>query len=215
MKRVYFVRHGETTGNLAKQFQTFETELAEAGHEGAKKVADRFKHVELDALVASPMKRAQQTAEYIGEAVGQSVETFYDFHEQLQAEDVRGKAHDDPYVLAHLTADDYYEHFAKDEVVAPGFENYAAVLKRMQACADFLRSHKASNIAVVSHAAYLRSLAAFFLLQENPGKDINILLNRSLKNMNNAAVTEFMYDSEYNEDGWMLYTWNDQSHFAE
>ncbi len=212
MKRIYFVRHGETTGNLAKEFQTFDTELTEAGHEGARKVAERLKHVELDAIIASPMKRAEQTAEHIAAAVGLPVETFYDLHEHLQAEDVRGKAHDDPAVLSHVSAGDYYEHFAKSEPVASGFEHFDAVLKRMRSCATFLKEHQAANIVVVSHATYLRTLAAFLLLQEKGDKEIIIRISRSLKNLSNAAITEFMLEPE---DGWRLYTWNDNAHFAE
>ena len=52
MKRIYFVRHGETEGNLGKFFQTSETPLTENGHTAAKKVSERFKKVSIDKLIS-------------------------------------------------------------------------------------------------------------------------------------------------------------------
>ena len=68
MTTIFLVRHGETVDN-ARQIMQGQTpgELNEQGREQARQVAERLSTEEIDAVVASDLRRAIQTAEYIAE----------------------------------------------------------------------------------------------------------------------------------------------------
>lgn len=68
MTTIFLVRHGETVDN-ARQIMQGQTpgELNEQGREQARQVAKRLATEEIDAVVASDLRRAIQTAEYIAE----------------------------------------------------------------------------------------------------------------------------------------------------
>lgn len=68
MTTIFLVRHGETVDN-ARQIMQGQTpgELNEQGREQARQVTERLATEEIDAVVASDLRRAIQTAEYIAE----------------------------------------------------------------------------------------------------------------------------------------------------
>ena len=76
MTTLYLVRHGETVDNAnhIMQGQT-QGELNEKGREQARQVAERLAEEQVDAVVASDLHRAIQTAEYIAAQHGLSVTT--------------------------------------------------------------------------------------------------------------------------------------------
>ena len=73
---IFLVRHGETVDN-ARQIMQGQTQgcLNEKGREQALQVAQRLAEEQIDAVVASDLNRAIQTAEYIGAPHGLSVTT--------------------------------------------------------------------------------------------------------------------------------------------
>ncbi|MBQ5494641.1 MAG: histidine phosphatase family protein [Prevotella sp.] len=73
---IFLVRHGETVDN-ARQIMQGQTqgELNQRGREQAEQVARRLASEPLDAIVASDLHRAIQTAEVIAEPHGLSVVT--------------------------------------------------------------------------------------------------------------------------------------------
>ena len=76
MTTIFLVRHGETVDN-ARQIMQGQTqgELNEKGREQARQVAERLAVEQVDAVVASDLHRAIQTAEYIAAQHGLSVTT--------------------------------------------------------------------------------------------------------------------------------------------
>lgn len=76
MTTIFLVRHGETVDN-ARQIMQGQTqgELNEKGREQARQVAERLAEEQVDAVVASDLHRAIQTAEYIAAQHGLSVTT--------------------------------------------------------------------------------------------------------------------------------------------
>ena len=73
---IYLVRHGETVDN-ARQIMQGQTqgELNETGYEQARQVAERLADEPIDAVVASDLHRAIQTAEIIAQNHGLPVVT--------------------------------------------------------------------------------------------------------------------------------------------
>lgn len=73
---LFLVRHGETIDN-ARQIMQGQTQgcLNERGREQAQQVAQRLADEPIDAIIASDLQRAIQTAEIIAEPHGLSVKT--------------------------------------------------------------------------------------------------------------------------------------------
>ena len=70
MPRVWLVRHGESTWNVLGliQGQAKGPELTGRGREQAAQVADTFRHIRVQAVYASDLKRDTDTAELIAAA---------------------------------------------------------------------------------------------------------------------------------------------------
>ena len=76
MTTIFLVRHGETVEN-ARQIMQGQTqgELNEVGRQQAQQVAERLSTEAIDAVVASDLRRAIQTAEVIAKSHGLPVVT--------------------------------------------------------------------------------------------------------------------------------------------
>ena len=73
--QLILIRHGETLWNKEKRVQgTSDIELSEAGILQARKLALSLKDSAIGAIHASPLKRAQQTAEIINAFHGRKIE---------------------------------------------------------------------------------------------------------------------------------------------
>ena len=64
---IYLVRHGQSHGNHPVDTYGLDKELTDKGHQQAKEAAKNLKKIKFDAIFASPLIRAQQTAKYIAE----------------------------------------------------------------------------------------------------------------------------------------------------
>lgn len=74
--KLYVARHGQTEWNaLNKVCGSTNLTLTELGKQQAKQLAEKVKNLDIDVIIASPMIRAQQTAEAISLATGISVLT--------------------------------------------------------------------------------------------------------------------------------------------
>lgn len=209
MKRIYFVRHGETEGNVGKFFQTHDTPLTERGYGGAKAIAERLRHLKIDAIVASPFYRAQQTAGYISDTLGKPIQTVESLHELQQSISVRGKLWDSEEGLQFI--EDREKNFLDPNWHIEGAENYHMVLERIKKTVDILENHPEENIVVVSHGLFLRYLAIYLILAKNEDGSLHMTMSKGLHQLSNVAITEFIYS----EGIWKLFTWNDHAHFAD
>ncbi len=72
--RLLLVRHGESTWNAARRIQgQLDPPLSDRGVAQAQEAAERFAGHRLEALYSSDLRRAWQTAELIGLAVGDPI----------------------------------------------------------------------------------------------------------------------------------------------
>ena len=74
MLHLMLVRHGETEWNAQRRYQgQSDTPLSELGVRQAKLVAERLAGREIDALYASDLMRAWETAQFIAKKSGLQV----------------------------------------------------------------------------------------------------------------------------------------------
>ena len=64
-KVVYFVRHGQSEDNIAPVFQSPDSPLSAVGRHQAARIAARVATLAFDVLLASPYRRAHETADVI------------------------------------------------------------------------------------------------------------------------------------------------------
>lgn len=149
---ILLIRHGETALNRARVIQPPETPLNSFGQAQARALAQRLLALPPDALVASDMPRAAQTAGVVSEALNLPVE-----HSELLRERYFG----DWSGLAYADLD--FDPLA-DGRVPPGGESKPQFQARVALAADWiLQQHKSLNggvLAVFSHGLVIRELLA-------------------------------------------------------
>lgn len=77
MKRLYFIRHGESVANVQRVFAgQIDTPLTEKGCEQAKVSGKAAKQYRFDLIVTSPLVRAYDTAKIVAREIGYPIESI-------------------------------------------------------------------------------------------------------------------------------------------
>ncbi len=211
MKRVYFVRHGETASNVNRSWQDPGESLNENGQEQVTVVAKRLKELKFDKMIVSTIPRAIQTAEAIVSENKMPYELSDLFREIKPPTSLIGAIHssDAESVMSKFKvarvefAHDEAWHF-EDE------ENATDFLIRIKKSLDYLSKLPEENILVVTHGGYLRCCLGWVITGgECTARDMYKFTTTA--KMTNTGITVL----EYNNSNWVLNTWNDQAHFAE
>lgn len=162
MTRLLLIRHGATAWNAERRYQgQTDTTLNEDGRQQALRLAKRLQSEELDALYASDLQRAWETAEQVATRR----------HLTLQAEprlreisfgEWEGKTHTE---IAEDDPDSLSEWFdAPMHRSPPGGETLRDVLERVEAAYDhILEQHPDQTVAIVAHGGTLRVLLCLAL----------------------------------------------------
>lgn len=152
--RLILVRHGLTEWNeQGRLLGRTQIELSAAGRAQAAAVAHALRHERADAMLCSPLRRAQETAAPIAAQLGLACETEAALDEVCAYRWV-GETWD---TLRNEA--DIQRYFADPLYVSDAFEPVAAVRDRVAALADRLRqTHAAKTVILVSHGDPLRVL---------------------------------------------------------
>jgi broad specificity phosphatase PhoE len=212
---VYFVRHGESVANASDRAGATRPQnadsLSERGWEQARHLGRRLDGVGLELIVASEMRRAQETAQGIAELLDLPIETDPDLHEVRQSDAFYAASPDfgDTATLHWMPAAD--PDFAPDG--AESFNAIVARVKRVQArLAHEAEEHR---ILAVSHYNFLH----FFLGVTMFGDEFSPrhVVPLHMAGHANTGITIFERRVRRVMDGidlpgWVLTTWNDQAH---
>lgn len=71
---IFFVRHGQSEGNIGGDYSPSDPPLTELGHAQAARAGLALSGQSIDALYTSPMMRAMQTAKALHEVLGLSIQ---------------------------------------------------------------------------------------------------------------------------------------------
>ncbi len=171
------VRHGRTPANAAGLLQgRLDQDLDGFGQAQARAVARYVLDAcDVDAVIASPLRRAQQTAE----AFGRPIETDERWIE-LSYGEYEGTAHTD-------VPSEVWERWREDPNFTPaGGESLAALDARVRAaCVDLLERAAHEQVVVVSHVSPMKSAVAWAL-----GATVDISFNCHL---DQAAVCRIAF----------------------
>ena len=143
---------------------TADPELAETGHHQAKATANFLFGERIDAVVASPLRRAHQTAEPFAGHLGVTIETV----EGLREIDPFGGAYvpaeemTDDHPIVQAFVDDRYSLFGSEA----GFERFRDVV--VGAFDHLVEQHKGKRVAVFCHGTVIGTYLASLLDHDDP-----------------------------------------------
>lgn len=191
---IYLVRHGETIGNQQKFHQSADTPLTEIGLFQAERLAHRFKKIKIDALFASPYKRAQQTAGKISARINLPIVTNDLFREFFWPKEILGLKRVNPKsieVRSLVEANQFNPdwHYSDEE-------NLAEFKQRVLEAKLFLASQKQENILVASHGFFI--VMFLFLAISSPKSQTlenAIYFSRALA-CSNGAISIVKYEEK-------------------
>ncbi len=193
---VYFVRHGQTYHNLEERIcGQIEAKLTPEGYKQAATTAQKLAEcgVHFDAILCSPLQRAQETAAPIAQATQTPIyydaglmELNFGIYENVLLADLFKIEYNPPLIEDGFTirnGRELRELYRRqepeyDNIRHPQGESKAEARKRfLNTIADFLDNHpEIKNLCVVAHGAVIRIAMAY------------ILKSTTVKNISNAEV---------------------------
>lgn len=185
---LYLVRHGETEWNRLHRIQgRTDIPLNDTGRRQARATADLLATRDWDAVVASPLSRAVETARIIAARLGLPEPATVD----AIAERNYGKAEG-------MTDADLRWDFPGDTPV-PGRESREEVAARaLPALIEIAEAHPDESVIVVSHGGVIRSVLAAI----DPDADFGMITNGSVHSFRyeDGALTLVAFDDAIEEE---------------
>lgn len=157
MTNIYLIRHAEAAGNTKRLFQGhYDGEVGENGKKQLVYLKERFAGIALDAIYASPLSRAVQTARAVCGDRDLPIRQREDIIE-INGGGFEGKPFEELYKLYPEEMDNW-DHKPWAFVAPEGGESILHVHERMcAAIEDIARQNEGKTVAVVSHGCAIRS----------------------------------------------------------
>ncbi len=151
---IYFIRHGETNGNVAKRNQPDTTRLTERGTEQARAVGQVVAALKPTHLISSTQVRAVETTRLIEETVSLIPETNGLFQELMRPDHINGHYHRSFKTIGYLVRW-YFGRAGGDGEHGEG-ESYQTFRRRIKEAKQYLATFPPeSRIVVVSHSVFI------------------------------------------------------------
>ena len=212
--KLHFVRHGESLANDAdraghKRPDDWDA-LSDRGWEQARGLGRRLEGHGLEVIVASTMRRAQETAEGINEVLGLPVETDPDLQELRQSDAFYASRGD----FGDTASLNWMPSAARDHA-EPGAESFEQMLGRVRRVRDRMEARAGDErILLVSHYGFIHFFLGLALFDDAFGPEHLIPL--WFAGHANTGISVFQRRNRRMDgidfDGWHLTTWNDQGH---
>lgn len=156
---VYFIRHGETGGNVAKRHQQENTHLTPLGKEQARVVAAMVAKVQPTHLFVSHRVRALETGQAIAAATDLTPEVSDLFNEICRPHNMYGHHHRSVKTVWYLWQW-WCGQIGADDCGSEG-ESYAAFRARLTQAKDYLATlPDDARVVVVSHSVFISMFLA-------------------------------------------------------
>ncbi len=162
---IYFVRHGETNGNVAKRNQPDHTRLTVRGEAQARAAGPVLAALKPTHFVTSTQVRAVETARLIGESVHLIPETNGLFQELIRPDAINGHYHRSLKTVGYLVR--WYFGYAGGAGDAGEGESYQAFRRRIKEAKMYLSTLPPdARVIVVSHSVFITLFVAHMCREE-------------------------------------------------
>lgn len=213
MKRIYFVRHGESTDNVSGVVQGTTSTLTENGRAQAHFLAKRVADLKIEAIIASPVLRAKQTAEIISAQLRKEIVFNDAFAERRNSSELIGAANEKDPAVAKISLTSLLRHDKGVDWKHSDEENFSDLKQRCFEGLRFLENSPHEHLLVVSHGLYLRALVGTILFGEDfTPREMHHLLYGLMTRNTGITVAVFDAKDTFSAGGWRLLTWNDHAH---
>lgn len=169
MKRLYFIRHGQSEGNLSDVISgQLDYPLTSLGRRQAKQAAKESKDLDIDCIVSSPLSRSLKTAKIIAEEINYPLEKIIisDLFMERCYGSLQGKA------FSLMAGKNFETH--------PDIETIPQLVKRAQEALSYIHSLPVNNVLISSHGTFGRALRHQLFNEEI--KEIEVTLDNELPN---------------------------------
>lgn len=185
--RFLLLRHGQTPMSAARQYSGLSNPaLSDLGQKQAQAAAKRLSASGgIEAIVASPLKRTQQTAQAVADAIGLPVETNRGLIE-MNFGDWDGLT----FAEAHAADPELHSAWLADTKIAPpGGESLQQVFRRVRNTLDELREqYEGKTVLLVSHVTPIKAILRVAL-------DTNVgVFHRMHLDLASLSIAEFYAD---------------------
>ena len=195
---VYFVRHGETDGNIARRHQHPNTQLNERGREQIKAVAKELAKLPITHFITSTHYRAVESARIIAETCGLTPTTEDIFEEVQRPLELVGNRY------VGLTTFWYALRWFYSVKLKDG-ENYDDFRRRVIAARTYLESlPRDARVVVVSHAVFINIFLDHLCLDERMSLTRAVLSFWRIFRLRNASLVHLQYTNYPNTCGWTI-----------
>ncbi len=193
MTKIYLVRHGATDWNVNKRAQgQADVPMNTLGYQQAEEAADRLEGEGIDAVYASDLQRASETAKAIARRFGLEV----NLDERLREIDQGDWTGLTPTEIVERWPDQW--GMARHYTARPGGETPHEVrVRALAALTDIVRAHPDEEVVVSSHGGTIRWIAA-----ETLGYDDK--LSSGIRGVGNGGIVSI--EAEPQGDGIALST---------
>lgn len=165
--KVYFVRHGESEANVLRIIsnRAIAHGLTEKGIQQAHTLAESLRGVGISALYSSPILRARQTAEILGQTLGLGIET----RDALREPDcgvAEGRGDPEAWQLNTNLWNDWQFRLRWDSYI-PGGESFNDVQRRFLPFVAGLLSdpqNSEKNLALIGHGMLYATMLPLVLV---------------------------------------------------
>jgi probable phosphoglycerate mutase len=212
--KLHLVRHGESLANEADRAGRPRPAdwdaLSERGWEQARGLGRRLAGVGIELIVASTMRRAQETARGINETLGLEIETDPDLHELVQSDAFYSSGPDFGDTASLNWMPTSPRDFATD-----GAESFDAMCARVLRVRERMEARAGEqDILLVTHYGWMHFLLGLTLCRDAFGPEH--LMGLWLAGHANTGISVFEHKRRVMDgmdfSGWGLTTWNDQAH---
>lgn len=216
-KTLYIIRHGETGSNVEGRFQDGLEPLTPRGitqaHALARRLASERAKYPITKLITSDYRRAVQTAEIIGSAIGLTPIPSPLFIERKHPSVIRGKLTTDP--EAQAINMEGRRNFHDPNFVYGDGETFALMKERVLAGIQYLLEQPDEYVALVTHGVF----ATFFAATTQRGVNLTSHdLNAYQFRLDNTGLSVLVHKMRTNfseqGEGWIIQGWNDNAHVA-
>lgn len=211
VKKVYFVRHGESEGNAGPIRQGHNSELTQKGLEQSGVIAERCERLSIDSVISSTMKRAVETTEIILTRLKKPTEYSDLFVERRRPKEQIGTLKNDPKALeAEKTI---RENFTVSRFRFSDEENFDDLKMRAGQALRYLQQKPEKNILVVTHGFFLRIIVAYIVFGEKlTAWECEQFIQKF--HTENTGMTVLEFDEKNKTSPWWLWVWNDHAHLC-
>lgn len=200
---VYFVRHGQTGGNIAHRHQNEASQLTPKGRDQAQATAAYVATLAPTHLYASDRVRAIQTASVIASKTDLIPETSALFSELCRPWQLTGHKHHSFRSMWYLLGWFLGRRGGRD--CGEMGESYATFRVRIAAARKLLESLPAdARVVIVSHSVFINLFVVHVCRPEALSLFAAFGVYKKILMVKNASVTHFTYTAGEKTCGWIL-----------